>query len=195
MPLLAWEMLGVNVEPVFGIKGRGDGRLMFERGEATIDYQTSSGYLGGSMAMVNDGKAIPMMTWGALDDNGDIVRDPTFPDIATFKEVCEATDGCETSGEAWEAWKAFFVAGFPVQKIAFLPAGTPQDVIDTYAAAFDAVRNRDDFETIAAKRVGKYDVFVGAGAQSATVAGTTVSADAKSFVINWLQEAYGVSLK
>jgi len=195
VPLLAWEMLGMSVEPVFGIKGRGDGRLMFERGEATIDYQTSSGYLGGSMAMVNDGKAVPMMTWGALNEAGDIVRDPTFPDIPTFKEVCEATDGCETSGEAWDAWKAFFVAGFPVQKIAFLPAGTPDDVAETFSNAFDAVRNRPDFAEIAAKRVGKYEIFVGDGAKAATTTGTTVTDEAKNFVTNWLQEAYGVSLK
>jgi tripartite-type tricarboxylate transporter receptor subunit TctC len=194
VPLLAWEMLGMDVEPVFGIKGRGDGRLMFERGEATIDYQTSSGYLGGSADLVASGKAVPMMTWGALNEAGDIVRDPTFPEMPTFKEIFEATDGCETSGEAWEAWKAFFVAGFPVQKIAFLPAGTPDDVRDAYTAAFDAVRNRDDFPTIAAKRVGKYDVFVGAGAQTATTTGTTVSDEAKAFVTNWLQDAYGVSL-
>ncbi|MEP2182124.1 tricarboxylate transporter [Roseibium sp.] len=195
VPLLAWEMLGMNVEPVFGIKGRGDGRLMFERGEATIDYQTSSSYLGASADLVEKGQAVPMMTWGALDDDGNIVRDPTFPDIATFKEVCEATEGCATEGEAWDAWKAFFIAGFPVQKIAFLPAGTPDDVIATYTAAFDAVRNRDDFAKIAEKRVGKYPVFVGEGAAKATQRGTTVSAEAKAFVTNWLQEAYGVSLK
>lgn len=195
VPLLAWQMLGMNVEPVFGIKGRGDGRLMFERGEATIDYQTSSSYLGASADLVEQGRAVPMMTWGALNEDGDIVRDPTFPDIPTFKEVCEATDGCETRGEAWDAWKAFFIAGFPVQKIAFLPAGTSQEVIDTYTAAFDAVRKRDDFAKIAAKRVGKYDVFVGEGAKKATKAGTTVSPEAKAYVTNWLQEAYGVSLK
>ena len=69
VPLLAWKMLGLNVEPVFGIKGRGDGRLMFERGEANIDYQTSSGYLKGSAELVKTGKAVPMMTWGSLDAN------------------------------------------------------------------------------------------------------------------------------
>ena len=191
VPLLAWQMLGMNVEPVFGIKGRGDGRLMFERGEATIDYQTSSGYLGASADLVAQGKAVPMMTWGSLDSNGTIVRDPTFPDMPTFKEVCQATSGCETSGEAWEAWKAFFVAGFPVQKIAFLPAGTPADVVETYTKAFDAVRNRADFAEISSKRVGKYSVFVGPEAKQATVAGTTVSADAKSFVLSWLKDAYG----
>ncbi len=194
VPLLAWKMLGLNVEPVFGIKGRGDGRLMFERGEATIDYQTSSSYLKGSAPLVEAGTAVPMMSWGALNANGEIVRDPTFPDMPTFKEVCEATNGCETSGDTWDAWKAFFVSGFPVQKLAFLPTGTPQDVVDAYSKAFDAVRSRADFPEIAAARVGKYDVFVGAGATTALKTATSVPESAKSFVKNWLKEDYGVDL-
>jgi len=40
IPALAWDMLGMDVEHVLGIKGRGDGRKMFESGEATIDYQS-----------------------------------------------------------------------------------------------------------------------------------------------------------
>jgi len=195
VPLLAWEMLGMSVEPVFGIKGRGDGRLMFERGEATIDYQTSSGYLGGSVDLVAAGTAVPMMTWGALDESGMIVRDPTFPDIPSFKEVCEATEGCETSGVAWDAWKAFFISGYPSQKIAFLPKGTPDEVIDTYVAAFQAVRSRPDFPEISAKRVGEYPMFVGAGAQNATEQATSVSAEAKAHVLEWLKSSYGVELK
>ncbi len=194
VPLLAWEMLGMSVEPVFGIQGRGDGRLMFERGEATIDYQTSSAYLSGSQPLVEDGTAVPMMSWGALDEDGNIVRDPTFPDMPSFKEVCEATDGCETSGEAWDAWKAFFISGFPVQKLAFLPGDTPQDVVDTYVAAFDAVRQRDGFAELAAKEVGKYPVFVGAGAKNALGQAIDVPDSAKAFVVNWLKEAYGVEL-
>ncbi len=195
VPLLAWQMLGMSVEPVFGIKGRGDGRLMFERGEANIDYQTSSGYLSGSVPLVEEGSAVPMMTWGALDADGNIVRDPTFPDIPTFKEVCEATDGCETSGDAWDAWKAFFIAGFPVQKLAFLPAGTPQDVIDAYTQAFIAVTERADFADISSQSVGKYPVFTGSGAQNALATATGVPESAKAFVTNWLQEEYGVQLK
>lgn len=195
VPLLAWEMLGMKVEPVFGIKGRGDGRLMFERGEANIDYQTSSGYLGASADLVAAGSAVPMMSWGALDEQGNIVRDPTFPDMPSFKEVCEATEGCETSGDAWDAWKAFFVSGFPSQKLAFLPQGTPQEVVDTYVAAFAAVRARPDFAEIAAKRVGKYPMFVGDGAAGALDSAISVPDSAKAFVVNWLEEAYGVVLQ
>lgn len=195
VPLLAWKMLGLNVEPVFGIKGRGDGRLMFERGEANIDYQTSSSYLKASSKLVKDGKAVAMMTWGALDGNGKVVRDPTFPKMPTFKEVCDATSGCQTSGEAWDAWKAFFTAGFPVQKIAFLPAGTKQEVIDTFVNAFNKIKNRPDFAKISAKRLGKYNMFVGDEAKAALNRAINVDASAKKFVVKWLEDDYGVTLK
>lgn len=194
IPALAWEMLGMDVEHVMGVKGRGDGRKMFESGEATIDYQTSSAFLKNVTPLVEEGTAVPMMTWGALGANGDIVRDPTFPDIPTFKEVCDATDGCETSGAAWDAWKAFFIAGFPSQKIAFLPAGTPQDVMDAYTKAFAAIAARSDFAEISAKRLGKYPMYVGADSKSALAGAITVSDSAKDYVTSWLQAEFGVSL-
>ena len=194
VPLLAWEMLGLAVEPVFGIKGRGDGRLMFERGEANIDYQTSSSYLKGVTPLVEAGTAVPMMSWGALDGDGDIVRDPTFPDMPTFKEVCEATEGCETSGEQWEAWKAFFVAGFPAQKMVFLPAGASNDAMVTYTAAFEAVKARADFAEISAGRLGVYPQMTGAEATAALQSATSVPDAAKAFVVDWLRDRYGVSL-
>ncbi len=195
VPLLAWEMLGLNVEPVFGIKGRGDGRLMFERGEANIDYQTSSSYLSGVTPLVEEGSAVPWFSFGSLNDAGEIVRDPTFPDMPTFKEVCDATPGCETSGQQWEAWKAFFIAGFPAQKMVFLPNGASDDAIATYTAAFDAIKARDDFAEISAARLGKYPQMTGDAATVAMQSATSVPDDAKALVINWLQERYGVSLK
>lgn len=195
VPLLAWEMLGLKVEPVFGIKGRGDGRLMFERGEANIDYQTSSSYLKGVTPLVEAGTATPWFSFGALDDEGNIVRDPTFPDMPSFKEVCEATAGCETEGERWEAWKAFFVAGFPAQKMVFLPAGASDDAIVTYTKAFEAIKARPDFAEISENRLGKYPQMTGKAAKTAMASATMVPAEAKAFVVNWLNERYGVTLK
>lgn len=195
VPLLAWKMLGMNVEPVFGIKGRGDGRLMFERGEANVDYQTSSAYLANVTPLVESGQAVPWMTWGALDDNGDVVRDPTFPDIPSFKEVCEATAGCETSGEAWDAWKAFMIAGFPAQKMVFLPQGAPDWAVEGFTEALNKVIARDDFAEISAARLGVYPQMTGGAAQKTLKLGTEVSPAAKEFVVNWLAEDYGVTLK
>lgn len=194
VPLLAWELLGMKVEPVFGIKGRGAGRLMFERGEANIDYQTSSAFLSKVTPLVKAGKAVPIMTWGALDVSGNIVRDPTFPDIPTFKEVYTKIKGKAPSGAAWDAWKAFFVAGFPAQKMVFLPKGTSQDIIDTYSNAFKAVTQRPDFAKISKERLGVYPQSTGAEAAAKLKQGTVVAESAKAWIKNWLKERYGVKL-
>ena len=114
--------------------------------------------------------------------------------MPTFKEVCEATAGCETSGEKWEAWKAFFVAGFPAQKMVFLPAGASADAIATYTAAFEAVKARADFAEISAGRLGKYPQMTGDEAKGALSSATAVPDSAKAFVVGWLKDRYGVSL-
>ncbi len=194
VPLLAWEMLGMKVEPVFGIKGRGAGRLMFERGEVNIDYQTSSAFLSKVTPLVEEGKAVPIMTWGALDADGNVVRDPTFPDIPSFKEVYTQVKGEAPSGEAWDAWKAFFVAGFPAQKMVFLPNGTSKEVIDSYSAAFKTVTERPDFPEISKKRLGVYPQSIGDAAKAKLDQGTVVAESAKAWVKNWLKERYGVEL-
>ncbi len=195
VPLLAFKMLGLQVEPVFGIEGRGDGRLMFERGEANIDYQTSAAYLANVVPLVEQGLAVPVFTWGVLDEQGTIVRDPTFPDLPTFKEVCEATAGCETSGTAWDAWKAFFVAGFANQKTIFLPKSAPQEVVDAYVAAFRSILSRPDFAELAATELGKYPQLTGAAAVEATRQAITISPEAKQFVLDWLKADYGITIE
>jgi tripartite-type tricarboxylate transporter receptor subunit TctC len=192
---LAWKMLGMTVDPVFGIEGRGDGRLMFERGEANIDYQTSPAYLKSVVPMVEEGLAVPMMTWGALDDDGNIVRDPTFPEIATFKEVCEATAGCETSGDAWEAWKAFYIAGFPAQKMVFLPKTASPEVVAMYEKAFKDIKARPDFAELSETTLGIYPQMTGAAADKAKKLATNVPPSAKQYVKDWLKEDYGVTLE
>ena len=194
VPLLAFELLGLKVEPVFGMKGRGAGRLAFERGETNIDYQTSSAYLSKVVPLVEQGLAVPVMSWGALDDAGNIVRDPTFPDLPSFKEVYVQLKGEEPSGPAWEAWKAFFTAGFPAQKMVFLPKDTDQDIIDAYTAAFSAVISAPGFAEASKKRLGVYPQSTGEGAKVKLAQAIGVSDEARSWVKGWLKDRFGVEL-
>jgi len=195
VPLLAFRMLGLQVEPVFGIEGRGDGRLMFERGEANIDYQTTSAYISNVMPLVDQGLAVPVMTWGVLDNDGMIVRDPTFPDIPTFREICEATEGCAPEGVAWDAWKAFFVSGFAAQKLIYLPGSASDEVVKMYQEATAEVLARPDFAELSEAELGIYPQMTGAAAVVAHDAATTVSDEARQYVLDWLREDYGVTLE
>ncbi len=195
VPLLAFKLLGLKVDPVFGIKGRGDGRLMFERGEANIDYQTSPAYLKSVVPLIEQKLAVPAFSYGSLDENGKIVRDPTFPDLPSFKEVCEKTAGCETSGVAWDAWKAFFISGFAAQKMVYLPKTTSKAVVDMYTKAFKEIIARPDFAKLAEEELGVYPQLTGPGAQSANEQAITVSPEAKAYVLNWLKTDYNVTLQ
>ncbi len=193
VPLLAFKKLGLDVDPVFGVQGRGDGRLMFERGEANIDYQTSAAFINNVQPLVDGGLAVPVFTFGALDDDGNVVRDPTFPDLPSFAEVCEATAGCETSGVAWDAWKAFFVSGFAAQKLIYLPGMAPADVVAMYEQAFRDIVARPDFTEISEQELGVYPQAIGDGALQAHRAATSITPEAKQFVLDWLAEDYGVT--
>ena len=194
VPLLAFKMLGLEVDPVFGVEGRGDGRLMFERGEANIDYQTSSAYIANVTPLVKDGLAVPIFTWGALDESGNIVRDPTFPDLPSFKEVCEATAACETQGVAWEAIKAFLIAGFGNQKTIFLPSSASPEVVAAYNDALRKIVSAPDFAEKSAKVLGVYPQLIGEAAVAATDQATTISADAKQYVLDWLKADYDITM-
>lgn len=194
VPLLAFDLLGLDVQAVFGMKGRKAGRLALQRGEANIDYQTSSSYLKGPKEDVEKGEAFALFAYGSLDANGNIVRDPTFPELPSFVEAYEKVHGSKPSGAAFEAWKTFFVAGFPAQKMVFLPKGTPRKIIDVYTKAFQKVISSSDFPEKSKGRLGVYPQATGNNAKILQQKGLQVNAEAKNWVKNWLKEKYGVKL-
>ncbi|MBW1945675.1 MAG: tricarboxylate transporter, partial [Deltaproteobacteria bacterium] len=85
--------------------------------------------------------------------------------------------------------------GFPAQKMVFLPKGAPAAAIATYTKAFRAVHARSDFAKISAVRLGKYPQMTGDMATATLKSGTNVPVEAKAFVLNWLKERYGVTMK
>lgn len=190
IPLLAFEILGLEVQAVFGMKGRSAGRLAFERGETSIDYQTSSAYLKNVTPLVEEGKAVPLFSWGALDESGNLTRDPTFPDLPHFAEFYEQVHGRAPSGAAFDAWKTFFAAGFPAQKMVFLPKGASDDVVAAYRDAFAAVIARDDFKEASRKRLGAYKQAVHDEAERLKAIATTVDNESRSWVRDWLTGKY-----
>ncbi|MDR7483228.1 MAG: hypothetical protein QN203_12075, partial [Armatimonadota bacterium] len=85
--LLAFELLGLSPKVVFGFESRGPIRLAFERGELTLDFQASFVYHAQIAGLVREGKAIPLMTLGFINEKGEMVRDPAVPDLPTVYEV------------------------------------------------------------------------------------------------------------
>ena len=192
VPLLAFELLGLNVKAVFGMKGRAAGRKAFMTGETGIDYQTSAAYLSKVTPLVKEGSALPIMSWGALDDQGNLVRDPNFPDLPHFAEVYEQVKGKKPSGTSFDAWKAFFVAGFPAQKFVVVPKETPEDVVKAYQTAFTQMFADPEYIANKDKKIGTYNQVTGAAADLRFKAATHVPSEARKWVRAWLTERYNV---
>ena len=194
VPLLGFRMLGLDVQHVFGMKSRGEGRLAFERGEATIDYQTSSAYIKSSIPLVKEGKAVPLFSWGVTDDNGNLVRDPAFPDLPHIGEAIQQATGKAPSGQEWEAFKAFLIAGFPAQKLMVLPKQTPKPIVEAYRKAFRDMRNDPAYQAGLVSVLGGYEQLTDKPAEALYREGTTIDPAARDWVRNHLASNFNVNL-
>ena len=195
IPLLAFDMLGLNVKASFGYKGRGAGRVAYEQGEVNIDYQTTTAYIKNVRPLVEQGEAVPLMTWGVIDENGDVVRDPVEPDLPCFPEVYEMVHGQKPSGSAWKTWKAFMVAGFGVQKCMWLPEKTSDEIVEAYRAAAAKIVADPEFKDKIEKSLGGYDQLVGERARKAFEAVLEVKPEDRQWLIGWLKDKYDVVVK
>ncbi len=169
--------------------------MAFEQGEVNLDYQTSTAYIKNVRPLVKMGKAIPLMTWGVLDEKGNVVRDPMEPDLPCFPEVYEMLHGKKPSGQAWQAWKAFFVAGFAVQKCVWLPAKTSRDIIKAYRTAAAKAIADPEFKEVVKKSLGGYKQLAGEEAGGAFNQVLAVPAESKAWLVKWIKDEYGVTVK
>ena len=193
IPLLAFRLLDLKVEHVFGYRARADGRLAFERGDVNIDYQTTPAFLENVRPMVENGTAVPLFSWGVLGKDGKLERDPTFPDLPNFDEVYETLRGKAPSGPEYETYMSIFTTEFLAQKMVFVPKDTPDAIVETYEAALKAIMEDPDYKEKVASVLGDYRLTIGEEAQTLFHRGTTIRhADRKS--ITRILADYGVNL-
>jgi tripartite-type tricarboxylate transporter receptor subunit TctC len=191
----ALEQLGMIAQPIFGMGGRSEARLAFERGDLNVDYQSTFAYETNITPMVEAGDAVPLFTFGMLDSAGGLVRDPAFPDIPHFGEAYEIVNGEPMSGIVEEVYMAFFTAGFGAQKLLSLPAETPSDIIDAFIAALEAAESDPDYEARKDDLLGPYTQFIGDDAEAMKQIATSVSDTARSAVAEWLEERFEVTVE
>lgn len=194
IPLISFELLGLDVKAVLGYKGRGDARIAWERGESNIDYQTTPAYNASVVPLIKEGKAIPLMTFGVLDEGGNIVRDPAVPDLPTVPEVYEKLRGKKPSGRFWEAYKAFMPAGFAVQKILWARGDVPAEAARAFYEAADRLQKGKEFLAKAETVLGGYPLLRGDRLEKSIHQAFRIDSETREFVKDWVRKKYNVKL-
>lgn len=194
VPNIAFELLDMNIRTVFGFRGRGAGRLAFERGEVKIDYQTSSAYLKNVVPLVETGEAIPLWSWGVLDSAGRLQRDPSFADLPHFGEVYEMLHNKKAEGLAFKAWFATMAAGFGGMKLMLVPKETPSEIVAIFHQAIRAMKKDPEYIAKKPKSIGLYEQVIGEKAQNIFEIATNIDQAEKDWCKNFLREKYGLNL-
>jgi len=141
---------------------------------------------------VKAGNVVPLFSYGVIDANGQVQRDPTFPDLPHFIEAYEMMHGSAPSGPEFDAYRAFFGSGFAAQKPAMLQEGTPPEIVAAYRQAFaDAVAD-PDLQARKGDILGEYDQAVGEDAERLYQIATSIEPEAQSWTQTFLAENYNV---
>lgn len=191
--LQAMDVLGVDIDATFGFEGRGPARLALERGETTLDFQTTSAYVTQVKPSVDEGSAVPLFSFGVLED-GEIVRDPALPDLPTLEEAYEIVNGKEPSGDAYDAYKAFLVPGYVYQKGIWANEGTPDTVVDAYRAAARAIAADAEFVAVSEDVLGGYPLLSGDVAAEALSEAFNIPSTIRQYTRDMLADDYDVRL-
>ena len=192
--IATFELLGLKPKFVWGLR-RGPTRLAFERGELTINYDSAPGYIGGATKLVKAGKAVPLYSLGVLNDKGEVVRDPNFPDLPSLPEAYELMHGKKPSGAGYDAWRALLQMGIMANKGIFLPTGTPKPILDAWRNAVKKVLDDPEFEKHAAAVVEGYPQFIGEAAKPMIKEATTFTPEAWGWIKNYLQTVHNTTIK
>jgi hypothetical protein len=107
--LLGLPLLGVPIQPVFGMTDINAAHAAFAQGTVDVVFLHGQRVPDQFSGLAAAG-AQPLFTLGTLDETGKPARDPLFPDVAHFAELCEARTGRAPSGPLYNAWRAVAAA-------------------------------------------------------------------------------------
>lgn len=191
--LLAFDLFDIDVQVTLGHDGGGSTRLAFERGESNLDHQTTTAYRQSVAEMQGGGDAIPLYTDGVLDENGEVVRDPTWPELPSVRDVYVQLHGKMPEGPEWEAYKISLGTRGALNLVFWLHSDAPKEAVDELTEAFRKMSQDPEYQKALADQTGGYPVIVGADLLTPMVKATyDVDPSTMEWLYGWLEKNYDV---
>lgn len=192
--LLAFEVLELDVEAVMGYEGRGPSRVAFEQGESNIDYQTTSAYKENVEPMVESGDAVPLFSFGQVNEERELIRDPAFPDTPTIEEVYEEIHGEAPSGVTWDAYIDFVSAAYSIQKIVWVNEDAPEASTEALGTAVGEFIDDEEFLEEGNEVLEDYEGYEEEELQELVNNMNNTSDEVIDWVRTFLQEEYDTNI-
>lgn len=193
--LLAFDLLDADTTSTFGFEGRGPVNLALQRGEVDIDYQTTSSYGPAVKPLVEDGTAVPLFSLGQVDADGEIIRDPNFPDLPTVVEVYEELYGEQPDADALETYRAILALTYTYQKALWVPEDTPEEAAELLRATAEDLGADAGFQKAAAEVLGGYPLDASSDLAERIGEAYRVDDDVRADVLELLENDYDITIE
>ncbi|MDQ1105647.1 tripartite-type tricarboxylate transporter receptor subunit TctC [Nocardioides zeae] len=192
--LVAFDLLDLDLEAVFGFEGRGPVNLALQRGEIDVDYQTTSSYGPAVEPLVEDGSAVALFSLGQLDTDGHVVRDPNFADIPTVVEVYREVYGAEPDPEKLAAYEALLGLTYTYQKALWVPPGTPEEAVELLRETSAELGADPAFQEAAAEVLGGYPIDAAGDLEQRIDEAYAVDDEVREYVRDLLSSSYDITI-
>jgi tripartite-type tricarboxylate transporter receptor subunit TctC len=190
----ALSLLGIEVNSVWGLGGNGPMALAFERGEFTINYDNTLSFINNRAHMIKSGLAQPLYTFGVINEDGSISRDPALPNVPTFDEAYEAFHGKKPSGTAYEAWKSLMAVSVPLSKSWNLMDGSSPEIIKVWRNAAVKVYAEIMQTPKGQKIFGPYKNIMTDAAIKIRDDGTTLKPESAKWLAAYVQQRFNITI-
>ena len=192
--LLAFDLLGLEVDAVFGFEGRGPVNLALQRGEVDIDYQTTSSYDSAVRPLVEDETAVPLFSLGQVDESGKVVRDPNFADIPTVVEVYQDLYGEAPAEDDLAAYTSILALTYTFQKALWVPPDTPSEAAELLRSTAEKLGADPAFQKAAAEVLGGYPIDAAPDLRERIGEAYAVDDDVREHVLELLETTYDTKI-
>ncbi|MCR2810518.1 MULTISPECIES: hypothetical protein [unclassified Microbacterium] len=187
--VFALDQLGIpSFKPLMGYDGGGSITTAVMRGELSAGNSTSSHYLNNVLPLEEDGDITPLMTQGYVKD-GEVVRDPAFPDLPTMLEAFETLTGKSAEGTGWDVYRAVTTAQTNLLRNYWIHGDAPDEAKAALHAAVAKVVADPQFLEEAGKLLGEAPpVLLGEEANESLAAAMDMSSDQVKWVADYISE-------
>lgn len=188
--ILSLDLLGISPDVVLGLSS-GQWRKAVLRGELNLGYANATTWFTKLLPWEKKGTVALFMTFGILDESGNIVRDPVMKDAPTFVDAYREMNGKDPSGPQFEVLKNFIAMGVNASKALVLPKGTSSEIRDAYVAAAKQAFADPVSSAEFKKKLGDYQPTYGKEAAAIFEKASNISPANKKWMDDWIDQRFG----
>ncbi|MCF8481357.1 MAG: hypothetical protein K9H25_13060 [Rhodospirillum sp.] len=191
--LVALHMLDIPHRAVFGMS-TSEQRRAFLNGEVSANNDSLAAYLDITKSEGPE-RVSPLFVLGGVDGNGKAKRIDGLPDVMTFEELYEATNGQAPSGPEYKTYQVMHYLRTNLAKSIMLPPGTPDDIVTAYVTAFQALERNAKYINGMKANLEVESFVYGQDMVDAFAGISGFGAEERSAVEAYMRETHGVALK